>query len=129
MNPLLIKSNYPVSETIDRLEAILTEKGIKIFARFDHGAEAKAVDLALPPTEVLVFGDPKVGTFLMQDDAMIAFELPLKVMATETEAGSVVSYQNMNEMAVAYKLSDHLPVSEKIASFLDQVVKQAAQGE
>lgn len=121
-------SEYSVSETIDRLEAILKEKGVKIFARFDHGAEAQHVDLELKPTQVLVFGDPKVGTFLMQDDPFVALELPLKVMATEVEGQTVVSYQNMSSLPGNFQIHEHMPVIGKISEFLDNIVKQATQG-
>ena len=60
-------SPYPVSETIDRLETAVTGAGATIFARVDHGAGAASVDLELPPSELLIFGNPKLGTPAMQD--------------------------------------------------------------
>ncbi|MDH3280850.1 MAG: DUF302 domain-containing protein, partial [Gammaproteobacteria bacterium] len=56
------KSAYGVSETLDRLEGILKDKGLTVFARIDHAAGAKTVDQDLRPTQVLIFGNPKMGT-------------------------------------------------------------------
>jgi uncharacterized protein (DUF302 family) len=77
-----------VSDTLDRLETILNEKGIKPVARVDHAAAAKSVDMELRPTQVLFFGNPKLGTQLMQSDQLAGLELPMRVLAWEAEDGS-----------------------------------------
>jgi uncharacterized protein (DUF302 family) len=82
-------SRYSVSETVDRLERLLASKRIKVFARVNHAQEAKAIGLSLRPTEVLIFGDPKMGTPLMQASPLAAIELPLKALAWEDAAGKV----------------------------------------
>lgn len=74
-------SSYSVTETIDRLVAVLQAKGITIFARFDQKAEAEKVGLTMLPTQLLLFGNPKAGTPLMVAEPTIALELPLKVLA------------------------------------------------
>ena len=74
-------SPYSVTETVDRLQAILQAKGITIFARIDQQAEAKKVGLSLRPTQLLLFGNPKAGTPLMVAEPTIALDLPLKVLA------------------------------------------------
>ena len=84
-----IKSNYSVKETLDRLSETLTKKGIKVMARVNHAAGAKSAGLALKPTELLIFGNPKLGTPLMQTNRMIALDLPMKVLAWEDEKGEV----------------------------------------
>ncbi len=84
-----IESAHSVSETIDRLEAVLKEKGMGIFGRVDHAANAKKVELEMPETQVLIFGNPKLGTRLMQAAPSIAIDLPLKMMATENSDGTV----------------------------------------
>ena len=82
-------SPYPVPETVGKIESALTAKGVKIFARIDHGGEAKGAGLELRPTEVLIFGNPKAGTPLMQASPTIAIDLPLKVLVWQDDQGQV----------------------------------------
>lgn len=70
-------SKYSVNETVDRLTAALKDKGITPVARVDHAAAAKAAGLELKPTEVLMFGNPKLGTPLMQTNRLVAIDLPI----------------------------------------------------
>ena len=91
-----LPSPYPVGETLDRLEAALRAKGIKIFARIDQRAEAEQVGLTLRPTQLLLFGDPHAGTPLMAAFPSLAIDLPLKALAWEDEAGQVwLSYNSL----------------------------------
>jgi len=84
-----LASHHPVRKTMDRLEAVLREKGITIFARIDHAAGAAAVDMPLRPTELLIFGSPKAGTPLMQARQSIGIDLPLKMLGWQDAAGKV----------------------------------------
>ncbi len=86
---LTIPSRHSVSETIDRLEAELRAKSISVFARIDHGAEAARVGLFLRPTQVLIFGNPRAGTPVMQAVQTAAIELPLRALSWEDAAGKV----------------------------------------
>jgi uncharacterized protein (DUF302 family) len=79
-----LPSKYSVAETGNRLESLLKSKGIKVFARIDQATEAKAVGLSMSPTELLVFGDPRVGTPLMERYPSIGIDLPLKALAWES---------------------------------------------
>lgn len=83
------ESPYPVAETVGKIESALGAKGIKVFARIDHSGEAKAAGLTLRPTEVLIFGNPKAGTPLMQATPTIAIDLPLKVLVWQDDQGQV----------------------------------------
>ncbi len=83
------ESPYPVPETVGKIESALGAKGVKVFARIDHSGEAKAAGLELRPTEVLIFGNPKAGTPLMQAAPTIAIDLPLKVLVWQDEQGQV----------------------------------------
>ena len=74
-------SKYAVKETVDRLTTALKDKGITPAARIDHAAAAKAAGLELKPTEVLLFGNPKLGTPLMQSKPLIGIDLPMKALA------------------------------------------------
>ncbi len=82
-------SPYSVADTVDRLEAVLKGKGVKVFARIDHGAEAQAARLSLPPTQLLIFGNPKTGTPLMQAAPTIGLDLPMKVLVWQDAQGQV----------------------------------------
>ena len=84
-----LESKYSVKESLDRLSAILTKKGIRVMARVNHAAGAKAAGLKLPPTELLIFGNPKLGTPLMQTNRMIGLDLPMKVLAWQDKSGKV----------------------------------------
>jgi uncharacterized protein (DUF302 family) len=84
-----------VGETVDQLESLLKAKGMKIFARIDQAAEAKAAGLAMRPMELLIFGDPKTGTPLMQRHPSLAMDLPLKALVWESADGQVrLSYNS-----------------------------------
>ena len=78
-------SSFSVKETLDRLEAILREKGIKVFARIDHAGEAAAAGMELRATQVLIFGNPRAGTPLMAARPEIAIDLPLKALAWQDD--------------------------------------------
>jgi uncharacterized protein (DUF302 family) len=82
-------SPYSVAETLDRLEAVLRGKGIEIFARIDQKAEAEQVGLTLLPTQILLFGDPRTGTPLMNAHPPLALDLPLKALVSEAKDGQV----------------------------------------
>ena len=82
-------SQHPVEETIARLEALLQEKGVKLFCVVDHSGEAAAVGLTMPPTKVLIFGNPKAGTPVMLAAPSAALDLPLKVLVAEGADGAV----------------------------------------
>ena len=85
----VVESKYSVKETLDRLTKILVKKGIRVMARVNHAAGAKAAGLKLADTELLIFGNPKLGTPLMQTNRMIGLDLPMKVLAWKDDAGKV----------------------------------------
>lgn len=86
---ITIKSHHSVTETLDRFESIIREKGMTVFARVDHRKGAAGVALDLRPTEVLIFGNPKIGTLVMQSNQSAGIDLPLKVLAWQDETGAV----------------------------------------
>mgnify|MGYP006311598757 CR=1 FL=1 len=77
---IAVKSAYDVKTTADRLEKALKDKGMTVFARIDHAAGAQKAGLELPPTELVVFGNPKVGTPLMHCGRSVAIDLPQKAL-------------------------------------------------
>ncbi len=86
---ITIASAHSVSETIDRLIAAITPLGMNVFARIDHAAGAAKVGMPLRPTQLLLFGNPKGGTPLMQDQQTAGIDLPLKALAWEDADGKV----------------------------------------
>ena len=82
-------SRYSVPETVARLEWILKEKGLAVFALIDHSGEAEKAGLAMRPTQLLIFGSPKAGTPLMVAAPRLAIDLPLKALAWQDEQGKV----------------------------------------
>ena len=87
---LIVKSSpYSVEETETRFKQILENRGLNIFATVDHTQNASGVGLELRPTRVVIFGNPKVGTPLMQCQQTIAIDLPQKVLIWEDEQGQV----------------------------------------
>ena len=90
-----VASRYSVEETVRRLEAAFTEKGLQVFAVIDHGGEAEKVGLKMRPTKVVIFGSPKGGTPLMVAAPSLAIDLPLKALVAEDAAGKVsVTYND-----------------------------------
>jgi uncharacterized protein (DUF302 family) len=81
------ESRHSPADTIHRLETLLTEKGVKIFARIDFSADAQVAGLAMRPELMLIFGNPKAGTPLMVERPTAGIDLPLKVLAWEDDAG------------------------------------------
>jgi len=84
-----LPSKHSVDDTMRRLEALLKEKGVALFARIDHSGEAAKVGLEMRPTKLLIFGSPKAGTPLMQAAPTVAIDLPLKALFWQDAEGKV----------------------------------------
>jgi uncharacterized protein (DUF302 family) len=125
---ITIASAHSVKDTIDRLAADVTSKGMTVFARIDHAAGAQGVGLALRPTELLIFGNAKGGTPLMQSQQTIGIDLPLKALAWEDAAGAVwLSYNDPAWLAARHGLADDGGAAAKtLAAALDTLSKRAA---
>jgi uncharacterized protein (DUF302 family) len=90
-----IPSNHTVDEVVERLKNTLREKGITLFALVDHSGEAEKVGMKMPPTKLLIFGNPKGGTPVMLAVPSIAIDLPLKVLIREDSEGKTrISYNS-----------------------------------
>ena len=89
------QSNHPVDETVAKLKGILESKGVKLFALVDHSDEAEKAGMKMPPTKLLIFGNPKGGTPLMLASPSVAIDLPLKILVAEDVSGKVwISYNS-----------------------------------
>ncbi len=100
-----ISSPHPVTTTVAKLKAVLSDKGMNIFATIDHRQGAIEAGLELRPTTLVIFGNPKVGTKLMQCDPRAGLALPLKILIWEDEAGKVwLGYREPPALAGIYGL-------------------------
>jgi uncharacterized protein (DUF302 family) len=99
---------HRVAETVERLKALLAQKGIEVFAHIDHAAGAKHVGLLLRPTQVLIFGNPRAGTPLMQTRQTIGLDLPLRALIWEDNEGKVwLTYRRVESLALRRHITGH----------------------
>ena len=104
-----VSSHHSVDETIDKLKIILKSKGVTLFALVDHSGEAEKVELKMPPTKLLIFGNPKGGTPLMLATPSAAIDLPLKILIAEDSQGEVwISYNSPDYLKERHGLPDNL---------------------
>lgn len=124
---MLVKaSHYSVTETLDRLEKVIMEKGITVFARVDHSAGAKKVDIPLPPTQLLIFGNPKLGTPLMQNQQTAGIDLPLKALAWEDANGKVwLAYNEPSYIAARHGIKGQQKIIDKMTGALKKFTDYA----
>ncbi len=125
-----IPSAFSVRETIDRLVSTVTSHGLTVFARIDHADNATKVAMPLRPTELLIFGNPKGGTPLMQDRQTAGIDLPVKALAWEDADGKVwLSYNDAAWLAQRHGLGAKSADAVKaIAAGMAAVTKAAASG-
>jgi uncharacterized protein (DUF302 family) len=118
-----------VSATMDRVVAAVGRRGIDRFARIDHAGGARSAGLELDDEEVLVFGDPRVGTLLMQSDPAIGYELPLRVLVWTRGGATHVGYRPASDLASRYAVAGRAEVLARMDALLGQIVAEAAGGE
>lgn len=119
-------SPHTVKQTLDRLTNVFKKKGITIFARVDHTAGAEKIGAKLRPTELLIFGNPKLGTPLMQSSQDIGLDLPLKALAYEDEKGKVwLIYPAPDHLKAKYGIADRDPVFAKMTGALGKLTDAA----
>ena len=123
-----LRSNHGPKDTMDRLEAAVKTRGMTIFARIDHAAGAVGAGLSLRPTELLIFGNAKAGTPLMQAAQSIGIDLPLKALVWQDTSGdSWISYNDPSWLANRHALaSDFAAVIGNMATALEAVANEAA---
>jgi uncharacterized protein (DUF302 family) len=104
-----IPSNHSVDETVERVKSILQSKGITLFALIDHSGEAEKVGMKMPPTKLLIFGNPKGGTPLMLAAPSVAIDLPLKILVWEDSQRKVwLSYNSPEYLQERHGLPEDL---------------------
>jgi uncharacterized protein (DUF302 family) len=121
-----VRSSHEVKATADRLEATLKQKGMTVFIRINHAEGAQKVGKKLRPTELVVFGNPKVGTPLMQCSQSAAIDLPQKALIWEDEKGQAwLSYNDPNYLVERHGIKDCAEVITKIEKALSNFAKAA----
>lgn len=122
-----VPSNKSVAETIDALAAAVESAGAKVFARVDHAGGAQKVGAVLAPAELLIFGNPKLGTPAMQADIHAGLFLPLKVLAYQDEGGQTqITYQDPATMFVGLAIGADAPFVEAMRGALGKLTAAAA---
>ena len=118
-----LRARGTVDEVVHRIETLLTAKGVKLFAVIDHSGEAEKAGLAMPPTKLLIFGNPKAGTPLMLASPGVAIDLPLKLLVSQTGSGeTTISYTTPDYLMRRHNLpTELLPNIAIIESFAAQV--------
>ena len=123
-----IKSSHSVPETINKLENVLNEKGMTIFKRVDHADGARKAGIDLRPTELLIFGNPRVGTPLMLCSQSAALDLPQKALAYEDENGQVwLAYNDPAYISQRHNMNDCEKALQKVSNALANFSRTATR--
>ncbi len=123
-----VPSQFSVQDTADRFAEAVEKAGLMIFARIDHAAGAAKVEMSLRPTQLIIFGSPKVGTALLTSDQRIGIDLPLKALAWQDAEGKVwLSYNSPDYLLGRFAIEDRAPVKRKITGALAKFAATATQ--
>lgn len=124
---LIVKTSpHSVGKTLDKLESLLSDKGITVFARVDHAAGAAEAGIDLPATQLLIFGNPKLGTPLMQASRTTAIDLPMKALAYRGADGTVrLAYNDPAYLAERHGLAGRAEVLDRMSAALDGLTDAA----
>jgi uncharacterized protein (DUF302 family) len=124
----IARSPHSVAATVERLLAALDRREVPLLARVDHGAGAAAAGLKLGAEQVLLFGDARVGTPLMQADARIGYELPLRLLIWDDEGQTMIAYRPPTELLSSYAISVHETALARMETLLKALVADATEG-
>lgn len=123
----ILKSNYSVQETADRLQKKLIENGLTVFNKINHHKGAVSVNMKLKPTVVLIFGNPKLGTPLMQCAPTVAIDLPQKMLIWEDAGGEVnIGYNSTEYLKTRHNIEGCSQELQKISKALQNLAQYAA---
>jgi uncharacterized protein (DUF302 family) len=117
-----IPGNHSVDQTVQKIQTILKAKGVNLFALIDHSGEAEKVGLTMPPTRLLIFGNPRAGTPLMQAVPSVAIDIPLKILVWED--GSAKTWVSYNSPAY---LQDRHGLPQELMPNIEAVETLAAK--
>ena len=119
------QSPLAFEETVAALQKTLNSKGITIFATIEHHKAAEAVGESMQPATVLIVGNPKVGTALMQENPRLAIELPLKILTYEEDKTVNIRYEKISAIAEKYHIKQNFSTAEKIDTAMLQLIKSS----
>ncbi|MEM7497841.1 MAG: DUF302 domain-containing protein [Pseudomonadota bacterium] len=121
-----VSSPHSVADTIDRLAAAVEKAGAKVFARVDHGAGGESVGQPIGASQLLIFGNPKLGTPVMASSPTAGLDLPIRVLAYDGPDGTVIVYRDPKAMAAAHGLTAEHPSIGKMTGALGKLTAAAA---
>jgi uncharacterized protein (DUF302 family) len=123
-----IRSHFDHKETLNRLDAAIKAKGMTVFARIDHAAGAAEAGLTLAPTELIIFGNARGGTPLMQSVQTVGIDLPLKALVWEDASGAIwLSYNEPSWIAQRHDVANAEPIVSKMAAVLSAMSRKATE--
>ncbi|MDW3192421.1 MAG: DUF302 domain-containing protein [Cytophagales bacterium] len=121
-------SQLNFQETYDKLKHVISDNpNLKLILELDHQANAASVDLTLPPTRAIFFGNPRLGTHLMASGEFAALDLPQKIVVTEREGTITVAYNDPAYLKARHDIEGQDEVIQKIAGALDKITSVATQ--
>lgn len=123
---VVVASEHDHAETVRRAVVAIESRGFVVTQRIDHSAAAQTAGLVLEPTTVLVFGNPKAGTPLMQASSTIGLDLPIRLLVSQRAGGVQVVYRTPAVMAAVHGAQDH-PVITKMAEALAVIAEAATR--
>ena len=119
------QSPLTFEETVAAIQKTLNSKGITIFATIEHHKAAEAIGETMPPATVLIVGNPKVGTALMQENLLLAIELPLKILVYQEGKTVNIRYEKIAAIAEKYHIKQNFGTAEKIDAAMLQLIKSS----
>lgn len=115
------------AETLSNLLDAITDRGLSVFAQFDHAAAARDVGLEMAPEVVVVFGNPRAGTPLMQSDPRVGIELPLRMLLWEADGVTVIGYNDPQGLGASYTVSEQAATLEGMSRLLADLAHEASE--
>jgi uncharacterized protein (DUF302 family) len=125
---VITQGRHPVDETVRRIEAALAERGLTLFARIDHAAGAREAGLDLADEVVLLFGDPRAGTLLMQEAPAVGIALPLRMLVWLQDGVTRIGFEEPGALAERFGISGHADMLEQMHLLLDGLAAAAEGG-
>jgi uncharacterized protein (DUF302 family) len=120
------RSTSDYADTVRALLAAIEQRGLTVFARIDHAAGAREVDMDLADEEVVLFGNPRGGTPLMQSDPRVGIELPLRILVWREGEDVLLGYRDPRELSAGYELDGLADALAQFAGLLDALTAAAA---
>lgn len=123
---VLKRSSADYAKTMSRLVEAIERRGLTVFTRVDHAAGARAVGMDLADEEVVLFGNPRSGTPLMQSDPRIGIELPLRMLVWREGADVLLAYSDPRELSGTYEVGQHQAILEQMGALLEELASETA---